>query len=76
MKYPTPEEVDAADREQLGRWMRFLPSPGSALINGDRDEYVRVVPIQREILVRINVRFQGLGGWDSDLSKRIGWGQL
>lgn len=27
-KYPTIDEVNAADHVQICRWVRFLPSPG------------------------------------------------
>lgn len=56
--YPTMEEVLHADHEQLARWSRFLPSAD------DNDR-----PIQYEI----HDRFAARGGWNSALSKKIGW---
>ena len=58
--YPTEADVEGADKEQLARWYRFLPSPqGEAAI---------------KVLNKILDRFKEMGGWDPELSKRIGWG--
>lgn len=59
MEYPTMEEVERADREQLAKWVRFLPSPD--------DEP------KRAILNEVLRRFQLAGGWSSDISKKVGW---
>lgn len=61
MKYPTMEEVERADRLQLARWYRFLPSPqGRGRI---------------KIIDRICERFEELGGMTPEISKAIGWGR-
>jgi hypothetical protein len=60
LDFPSMEQVEKANREQLARWYRFLPS-------GDTDE-------QNEIFERINKRFKKLGGMTPELSKRIGHG--
>jgi hypothetical protein len=54
------EQVEKADREQLARWYRFLPS-------GDTSE-------QRKIQDRLAERFQKMGGMTPELSKKIGFG--
>jgi len=56
--FPTLEEVEKADKEQLARWYRFLPS-GETVAD-------------RKIMKRIAERFDKLGGMTADLSKRIG----
>jgi len=59
-KYPTLAQVATADREQLARWSRFLPSPS---------------PAESEIIHAIMDRFTALGGFTPELSKQIGWGE-
>ena len=59
MNYPTIEEVKNADRVQICRWYRFLPSP----INVD----------QIIILNHIVERFKTMGGFTPQISKMIGW---
>lgn len=59
MQYPTLEEVEKADREQICRWYRFLPTPKT-----DR---------QGELLHTILTRFKELGGFTPEISKRLGW---
>jgi hypothetical protein len=54
------EQVEKADREQLAKWYRFLPS-------GD-------TPEQRKIQHRLAERFQKMGGMTPELSKTIGFG--
>ena len=58
--FPTLEQVEKADREQLGRWYRFLPA-------GDSSE-------EQKIMDRLAERFKKLGGMTPELSKRIGHG--
>lgn len=53
------KEVDQADREQLCRWHRFLPSQSGEA--------------ERTIQDRIHERFTQVGGFTAELSKRIGW---
>jgi hypothetical protein len=56
--FPTIKEVEAADREQLARWYRFLPSGDTAA--------------ESAIVNRIAERFEALGGMTPLLSKKIG----
>jgi hypothetical protein len=58
--FPTMDQVEKADREQLAKWNRFLPS-------GD-------TPEQRKIQHRLAERFQKMGGMTPELSKKIGFG--
>src|SRR5438309_10280600 len=56
--FPTMEQVERADHEQLAKWYRFLPA-------GD-------TPEQRKIQRRLAERFQKMGGLTPELSKKIG----
>jgi hypothetical protein len=56
--FPTIQEVEKADKEQLARWYRFLPSGETA--GGQK------------IMKRIAERFEKLGGMTAELSKKIG----
>ena len=56
--FPTIEEVEWADTEQLARWYRFLPSGETAA--------------DQKIMKRIAERFEKLGGMTAELSKKIG----
>ena len=56
--FPTLEEVEKADKEQLARWYRFLPSGETTA--------------EQKIMKRIAERFEKLGGMTPELSKRIG----
>jgi len=58
VKFPSAADIEKADREQLGRWYRFL---------------VAEMPEQRKILDRVTERFKKLGGMDAALSKKIGY---
>ena len=58
--FPNMEQVEKADREQLARWYRSLPS-------GD-------TPEQRKIQNRLAERFQKMGGMTPELSRKIGFG--
>lgn len=73
LPYPTLAEVEQADRLQLGRWFRFCTSPGLDAIGKDRKEFNMVADREKAVLLRIIERFTELGGWDSVLSKEIGW---
>jgi hypothetical protein len=55
--FPTLEQVEKADKEQLARWYRFLL--------GTTDE-------QRKTLRRVAQRLDQLGGMTPELSKKIG----
>ncbi len=57
--YPTKEDVDVADHEQLARWSRFLRSP-----NGN---------VEVNVMGKIVARLSALGGIPTAISKRIGW---
>jgi hypothetical protein len=56
--FPSIEEVDKADKEQLARWYRFLPSGETAA--------------EQKIMKRIAERFEKVGGMTPELSKKIG----
>ena len=72
MKYPTKEQVlNGANREQLARWSRFLPSPGSNAIG--TPEFDDALKEEKEILDLILSRLKEEGGMSSALSKKIGW---
>lgn len=73
MTYPTPLEVLHADRAQLGRWVRFLPSPGFTLDPSDPDTHLSEYADQVGTMTLIMDRFRELGGWDAVLSKEVGW---
>lgn len=74
MFYPTKAEVCAASREQLARWHRFLPSPGSNAFDAQLPgrSYDAVVEDEMNIMADICARFEELGGWSPELSKSIG----
>lgn len=59
MKYPTQEKIYLADRIQICKWHRFLPSPSSER--------------QAELLSIIEYRYKELGGMTSEISKLIGF---
>ncbi len=56
--FPTIQEVEKADKEQLARWYRFLPSGETAA--------------DQKIMTQIAERFDKLGGMTAELSKKIG----
>lgn len=75
MQYPTLDEVETADKALLGRWYRFLASPGGQWFeNCDEAAFRAIIDKQEKILNRIVERFKQLGGWTPALSKAIGWG--
>jgi len=71
MKYPTLEEVEKASHLQLARWYRFLPSPGERAIG--HPEFNKIFQQEAEILDRIVERFNKMGGFTPEISKKIGW---
>lgn len=75
MQYPTRAEVLAADRVQLGRWLRHLGSPGMSAISADADAATVEEVRQREapVLDLVAERFKALGGWEPWISKAVGW---
>lgn len=72
MNYPTMEEVEQADQIQLGRWDRFLPSPGANHVKKGLAVFDAVAPKELAILQRIIERFNELGGITAEISKAIG----
>ena len=58
--FPTMQQVEKADQEQLAKWYRFLPC-------GETTE-------QQKIMERIEDRFKKLGGMTQKLSEKIGFG--
>lgn len=73
MSYPTLEQVEAADQEQICRWHRFLDSPGMSAI--DTDHFETTLDREAAIAARIQARYLEFGGMTPELSKRIGWGR-
>ena len=72
MNYPTLEQVETADREQLAKWYRFLPSPGlggSVDIGGN---YTDRLLQEANIMTKICERFKAMGMFTPELSKQIG----
>ena len=59
MRFPTMEEVEAADHELLCRWYRFLPAG--------------VTAEEKPIMDRLVARFHAFGGFTPAISKRLGW---
>ena len=59
MRFPTLVEVNAADRVEICRWHRFLPSA-----TNDADMAVQD---------RIYERYKEVGGFTPEISKAIGW---
>ena len=72
MQYPTTEVIEVADRLQLARWSRFLPSPGVNWIGGKH--FNDQLEKEAKKMDRILERFNELGGWSSEISKNLGWG--
>lgn len=80
LNYPTMEDVEKANHEQICRWYRFLDSPGSCFNNLSNDEFreyeeeiKKFTDIQVNIMNRISEKFKEGGGFNSELSKKIGW---
>lgn len=72
--YPTLEEVEEADHEQICRWYRHLPSPGSKIPDSlPNDEFKSIIDKQAEVMNLICSKFKSGGGFNPDLSKKIGW---
>jgi hypothetical protein len=71
MNYPTLEEVERADRLELCRWYRFLPSPGSKAVG--RSEFYDILHKEKPVMDRIVERMNKVGGFTPEISKAIGW---
>lgn len=71
MNYPTLDEVEKANHEQICRWHRFLPSPGQNFIEKPEFE----AKLQEECLIqtRIGEKLKAFGGFTPAISKLIGW---
>lgn len=73
MIYPTFEEIEAASHFQLAYWCRFLPSPGATSIEDDNADFETALSEELTKLNRILERHQEFGGWNSSISKAVGW---
>ena len=73
MIYPTLQEVEEANREQLAEWWRFLPSPGWSHINSS--DFDKFLGEETEVMDLICERFTGMGGFNAKISKEVGWEQ-
>lgn len=71
MTYPTLEQVENADRTQLARWYRFLPSPGRLAIG--TSDFQAVMDREVAAMKRITDRFVAMGGFTPEISKAIRW---
>ncbi len=73
MNYPTMEQVKAADREQICRWYRFLPSPGMSALR--TPAFDTVLNEEATVMNAIVARWKEFGGFTPEISKKIGLGQ-
>lgn len=69
--YPDLVAVETADKFQLARWMRFLPSPGEAAVG--TAEFDTAFAQEAKVLEAIIARFAQSGGWTPEISKAVGW---
>jgi hypothetical protein len=67
MDYPTFEAVMNATHEQLARWYRFLPTPGTTKAGAVALEHEQTI---MELVMR---RLRQFGGITPEISKRVGW---
>ncbi|MGB5812413.1 MAG: hypothetical protein WBG86_17880 [Polyangiales bacterium] len=67
--YPTMDEVDKASRIQLGRWQRYLPSPGTSGIG--HSGFGDVLATESAVADLIAKRFNEKGGWSPNISKAV-----
>lgn len=74
MKYPSRENVLLADRVQIARWWRFLPSPGVNYLG--QEDFLEMAQYEAETMNIINARFEEFGGMNHELSKVIGWKKI
>jgi hypothetical protein len=73
MKYPTIEEVNNADIEQLVKWYRFLNSPGLNYVDSELGIFKYKIKEETSIINLICQRINEVGGFTPEISKRIGW---
>jgi hypothetical protein len=72
MTYPTPQQVELADREQIYRWFLLLPFPKHLKIKeGKIVKWVWSPEYGREIMLRVHKRWEELGGTDPELRNKI-----
>jgi hypothetical protein len=71
MIYPTIDEVRSADRYQICKWYRFLPSPGTSAIG--RDDFHVVLAKELEVMKLLTYRMKELGGFTPEISKELGF---
>jgi len=57
--FPTLQDVEKANQEQLARWFSHLPAGET--------------PEQKKVMDRINERFRKLGGMTPELEKKVGY---
>ena len=70
--YPTKDEVQAADRFQLCRWWRFLPSPGTSALD-DPNRFEIILETEVAVMALIAERMKEVGGFTPEISKALGW---
>lgn len=76
LSYPSLEQVEAADKFQLARWVRHLPSGGEAAGNAtpySREAHFEAIDVENKVMEAILRRFNQLGGWTPEISKAVGW---
>jgi hypothetical protein len=71
MKYPSLDEVEAADHLQICTWIRRLPSPGASAIGGP--VFYATMNAEALVMTRILDRNRDFGGFTPEISKQIGW---
>lgn len=71
MTYPELAAVESANKIQLARWMRFLPSPGEAAAG--TGAFHTAFEREAAVMERIIKRFAEAGGWTPEISKTVGW---
>ncbi len=73
--YPSLEDVKSADYESILKWYRFLPSPGAKIPDSlSNEEFKEISDKQVEVMNLICDRYKEGGGFNSNTSKKIGWG--
>ena len=68
-EYPTIEDIDKADHEGLGYWVRYLKSPGVSAY--ESDNFADVLAMESAAMDLIMERFDSLGGWTPKVSKAV-----
>lgn len=65
LEYPTIEQVNNANLEQLDYWYRHLPSPGYSIKDGG--DFEKLLEKELPIMDYIFCRLKDLGGFHSEL---------